>query len=154
MEENSKAIVRRLLERVVGAGDESAVDELIHPDCELHHSAAPGGALYSRSLAAEVLCSYARAFPDLQLTIEALLAEGEEVAARYSWSGIGNDALAMLRQYQQMKHALAEQIRCTVCQQPIQSKDARARYCSPRCWKQAEHCARGQRDRVARQRCG
>jgi len=39
---------------------------------------------------------------------------------------IGDDALAMLREYQQMKDAMDAEIRCVVCQQPIKSKDSRS----------------------------
>jgi predicted nucleic acid-binding Zn ribbon protein len=55
---------------------------------------------------------------------------------------IGSDALATLKEYQRMKEAIEPENRCVVCQQPIKSKDARARYCSSKCRKQAERLRR------------
>lgn len=53
---------------------------------------------------------------------------------------ITDNALAILRRYQQAKRETDTRIRCAVCQHPIESRGSRARYCSAKCRKQASDC--------------
>lgn len=71
--EQNKALIRRLVEEVWNAGDETAIERYFHPGLR------------------EAVTSHWRellaAFSDVQVTIEALIAEGDLVAARLMVSG-------------------------------------------------------------------
>ena len=86
MSENNKAIVRRLIEEVWNKGNLSLVDELFAPNYEHHDSSSPdfGRGPESEKKRATL---YRTAFPDLRLTIEDIIAEGETVMTRWSCRG-------------------------------------------------------------------
>ncbi len=77
--EENKAVVRRLIEEVVNAGNLAAADELYAPDY------APGGTSDVRGpeAAKRLVASYRAAYPDFAMTVEDELAEGDRVATRY-----------------------------------------------------------------------
>jgi predicted ester cyclase len=83
--EGNKAVVRRWIEEFKTGGDESVSDELRSPDF-VNHSAPPGapagpdaGKLAFRAMRG--------AFPDLHVTIEDQLADGDQVVTRQTFSG-------------------------------------------------------------------
>ncbi len=86
MSENNKAIVRRLIEEVWNKGNLSLVDELFAPNYEHHDSSTPdlGRGPESEKKRAAL---YRTAFPDLRVTIEDIIAEGETVMTRWSCRG-------------------------------------------------------------------
>jgi steroid delta-isomerase-like uncharacterized protein len=84
-QEQNKAVVRRWIEEFKAGGDESVSDELRSPDF-VNHSAPPGaptgpdaGKLAFRAMRA--------AFPDLHVAIEDMLADGDRVVSRQTFSG-------------------------------------------------------------------
>jgi len=82
MVEAVKAVVRTYFE-AVNAGDHAALDALLAED-HLQHGrpAAPGRESIKRHLA-----MYRSGFPDLRVTIEDILAEGDRVVARTTTEG-------------------------------------------------------------------
>jgi steroid delta-isomerase-like uncharacterized protein len=86
MSEQNKAIVRRLFEELWNKGNLSVADQLFSPNYAHHDPSTPdvGRGPESERKRATL---YRTAFPDLQLTIEDLLAEGETVMARWSCRG-------------------------------------------------------------------
>ena len=84
--EDNKALVRRTFEEVWIQGDLAAVDQLFAPDYIMH---GPGvtwvelGYLSVKHTVSEVRT----AFPDFALSVEDVMAEGEKVMTRYTWSG-------------------------------------------------------------------
>jgi len=86
MSEHNKAIVRRLLEEVWNKGNLSLADELFTPNYEHHDASSPD---FGRGPESEKkrAALYRTAFPDLQLTIEDIIAEGQTVMARWSCRG-------------------------------------------------------------------
>ncbi len=86
MSEQNKAIVRRLFEELWNKGNLSLADQLFSPNYAHHDPSTPdfGRGPESERKRATL---YRSAFPDLQLTIEDLLAEGETVMARWSCRG-------------------------------------------------------------------
>ena len=86
MSEQNKAIVRRLIEEVWNKGNLSLADELFTPNYEHHDASSPdfGRGPESEKLRATL---YRTAFPDLRVTIEDIIAEGETVMARWSCRG-------------------------------------------------------------------
>ena len=100
MSEVNKAIVRRFVDEVVNRGDLGAVDELLAPNF-LEHDALIPGALAQSSDMGEVASTHLMGresakrqyallhagFPDLEVTVEDYVAEGERVALRSMWRG-------------------------------------------------------------------
>lgn len=85
LEERNKALVRRYLEEVVSTGELDALDRFVSPDyVEVHENVRhPMGLDGAR---AHVLGVRA-AFPDLAITVEQQLAEGEWVVSRITARG-------------------------------------------------------------------
>lgn len=83
--ESNKSLVRTFLEEVPGKGNLAAVDDLAVPDLVLHTP------LPEQTPGAEGMKSIAfvcrSAFPDLSLKIEDMIAEGDEVACRFTAQG-------------------------------------------------------------------
>ncbi len=86
MSDQNKAIVRRLFEELWNKGNLSVADQLFSPNYAHHDPSTPdfGRGPESERKRATL---YRTAFPDLQLTIEDIIAEGETVMARWSCRG-------------------------------------------------------------------
>jgi steroid delta-isomerase-like uncharacterized protein len=86
MSEVNKNVVRRLFEEVWNKGNLPVTDELFAPNYAHHDSSTPdvGRGPESEKMRATL---YRTAFPDLRLTIEDIIAEGETVVARWSCRG-------------------------------------------------------------------
>jgi steroid delta-isomerase-like uncharacterized protein len=86
MYESNKAVVRRLFEEVWNKGQLQVADELFTPNYAHHDSSTPdvGRGPESEKKRATL---YRTAFPDLRLTVEDIIAEGETVVARWSCRG-------------------------------------------------------------------
>ena len=86
MSEHNKTIVRRLVTELWNNGNVSVADELFAPNYEHHDASTPdfGRGPDSEKKRATL---YRTAFPDVQLTIEDIIAEGETVMTRWSCRG-------------------------------------------------------------------
>ena len=86
MSEHNKAIVRRLFAELWNNGKLSVADEILTPNYEHHDSSTPdfGHGPESEKKRATL---YRTAFPDLHLTIEDVISEGETVMTRWSCRG-------------------------------------------------------------------
>ena len=82
--EANTAIARRLFEAVNGH-NLALLDELLTPAVVYHN--APPGLAPGREGYQQFLQLYWAAFPDLQLTIEDQVAEGDKVVTRWTWRG-------------------------------------------------------------------
>ena len=81
----NQAIVRRFVEEVLGHGDFAALAELTACTCS-DHTAPPDQPSGLAGVAPLVVLWHA-AFPDLRITVEDLLAEGDRVAVRSTVTG-------------------------------------------------------------------
>jgi len=86
MSEQNKNAVRRLFEEVWNKGYVPVADELFASTYTHHDSSTPDVGRGPESEKKRVSL-YRNAFPDLRLTIEDLIAEGETVMARWSCRG-------------------------------------------------------------------
>jgi steroid delta-isomerase-like uncharacterized protein len=86
MSEGNKNVVRRLFEEVWNKGNLQATDDLFTANYTHHDSSTPdvGRGPESEKKRATL---YRTAFPDLRLTVEDIIAEGETVVARWSCQG-------------------------------------------------------------------
>ncbi|MFW5942870.1 MAG: ester cyclase, partial [Chloroflexota bacterium] len=75
--ERNKQITRHFIEEVLNKGNLDVMDELMAPDFVSHSHGTKGREAYRA-----VLEGIRRAFPDLQGTIDIMVAEGEWVAVR------------------------------------------------------------------------
>jgi steroid delta-isomerase-like uncharacterized protein len=82
--EQNKANSRRVFDEVLNKGNLAVVDELFNADNVVH---TPTGPVYGVEGYKQFVNMYLSAYPDLQFTIEDLLAEGDKVVAR--WTGTG-----------------------------------------------------------------
>jgi steroid delta-isomerase-like uncharacterized protein len=89
--EENKAIVRRWVAEAWNNGDFSSAAELYPPEYVLHFGSAPE----SRGSAGLVgfIQAYRSAFPDIRMTIEDLIAEGDKVVWRIVTTGTQHGAL-------------------------------------------------------------
>ena len=85
--DQNKAIARRMLDWWL-SGDVSVVDETNAPDCVVHESG--GREVRGRDAHKERLSSFISVFSDRQMTIDDVIAEGDRVVVRYSWSGVSS----------------------------------------------------------------
>ena len=84
MSEQNKATVRRLIEDHWNGKNAAHVSELFTPDAILH---TPDGVLRGLEGAAFLLQAYATAFPDFHMTINDVIAEGDQVVVRWTFTG-------------------------------------------------------------------
>ncbi len=81
--ENNRALVRRFYGE--GVHNPALFDELLAPTYVLHLPGSPPIAGIEQ--AKQLMAAYTTAFPDLQLTTEDMVAEGDRVAIRNTWCG-------------------------------------------------------------------
>lgn len=86
MSEQNKMIEGRLIEEVWNRGNFAVVDELIAGDY-LGHSSTPGGETHGRAGYKRYYAGLREAFPDLQVTVEDQIAEGDKVVTRWTARG-------------------------------------------------------------------
>ena len=82
--EDNKALERRVFEEVLNKGNLALVDELFSPDNVVHTSTGP---VHGSEGFKQFVNMYLSAFPDLQFTIEDMVAEGDKVVTRYTARG-------------------------------------------------------------------
>jgi predicted ester cyclase len=83
--EDNKALMRRFYEEVFNQKNTAAIDEFIDPH-GVDHSAPPGtpGGIEGQK---QLIGMYLTAFPDVHLTVEDMIAEGDTVVARLTARG-------------------------------------------------------------------
>jgi steroid delta-isomerase-like uncharacterized protein len=86
MTEENKRIARRAIEEIYNAGKLEVVDELLAPECVSYDVAMPEP-LRGRDALKQQAQGYRSAFPDLRLTIDQQLAEGDSVCTRWTARG-------------------------------------------------------------------
>ncbi|MBV9341445.1 MAG: ester cyclase [Acidobacteria bacterium] len=85
MSETNKSLVRRLIEESVNNGNFNSLDEIVSADYVYREPTA--GEKRGRAGFQEIITAYRNAFPDIKLTIEEQIAEGDKVMTRTSGSG-------------------------------------------------------------------
>jgi len=83
--EENKAVLRRVAEEIFNKGDLAVVDEVIAPNYVYHGS---GGQEYKGTEGfKQIVTMFRTAFPDLHMTVEDMVAEGDKVAHRLTIRG-------------------------------------------------------------------
>ena len=84
--EENKAVLRRYFEEVWNQGRLELLDELVAPSYENHDPAVPGLPRGPEGLT-PIIAGFRAAFPDLHVTIDDQIAEGDKVVTRYTMRG-------------------------------------------------------------------
>ena len=84
MSEENKNLVRRWFEEVWNQGRLSAIDELFDRSARAYGWPDPDSAISSPEEFAEACKTYREAFPDIHMTVDDLVAEGDKVAVRWT----------------------------------------------------------------------
>ena len=84
--EQDKALIRRFIEEIFNRGNMSVADEILAPNF-VEHEELPGGIPKGREGVIVMTTMLRSAFPDFKATIEDILAEGDKVVIRMTWSG-------------------------------------------------------------------
>jgi steroid delta-isomerase-like uncharacterized protein len=82
--EDNKSIVRRGLEETMNQKNLAVLDELLDSDFTFHSASRT---IPNREAFREFLTMFLNAFPDLHFTIEDIIAEGDKVSLRYTYTG-------------------------------------------------------------------
>ncbi len=86
--EKNKAIVCRFFEDFINKGNLAVADEVLGPNIDhVAHGAPPGTPLSARKVPKKGLPVFRNAFPDFQVTVEDVVAEGDKVASRVTFKG-------------------------------------------------------------------
>jgi steroid delta-isomerase-like uncharacterized protein len=86
MTETNKAISRRVVEEIFNAGRLEVADELVTPDFISHDPSSPEPIIGPEGLKRQAE-GYRTAFPEIRLTIEDEIAEGDRVVTRWTARG-------------------------------------------------------------------
>jgi predicted ester cyclase len=84
--EENKAIVRSFLEGIFTQGNPDVVDELAAPDFVVQDPSSEAGVVDAEGVKESIAWSHS-AFPDLRVTIEDQVTEGDKVATRWTVRG-------------------------------------------------------------------
>lgn len=88
MSAENKALMQRWFNEVWSQGKKEVIDELCHEDAEIHGLVDAGeNPVRGRKAFHEFYSQFRGAFPDLIITVEDVIAEGDKVAARCSVRG-------------------------------------------------------------------
>jgi steroid delta-isomerase-like uncharacterized protein len=82
--DSHEAVMRRFISDVINSGDHSALGDLVHADY-VHR--APGRELHGAQGLQALVETYRKAFPDLHIAIDDLLAVGDRCAMAFTLSG-------------------------------------------------------------------
>ena len=86
MSEQNKAVIRRFFEEAINKGNLDAMDEVYAHDAEVRLPGVPGDP-YGPSGVKRLVAGILTAFPGVQVTIDALVAENDMVASFISFFG-------------------------------------------------------------------
>ena len=81
--EQNKALVHRFFEEF----STTTVDELFVPNYAHHDPGLPPELQRGRDAYKQLVTMFRAGFPDIKMTVEDLVAEGEKVVARWTWHG-------------------------------------------------------------------
>lgn len=85
MWETNKALVRRIIEEVVNTGNFSSLDEVVASDYTYFEPTT--GAITGREGYRTLVSMYRDAFPDMTLTVDEQIGEGDTVVTRWTARG-------------------------------------------------------------------
>ena len=86
----NKAIVQRFLDEVVSRGKLDVLDQVMAKDLKWHGGSF--GELTTLDQFRQMMPAFFTAFPDMKVTTEEILADGDKVVVRHHWTGTNKGA--------------------------------------------------------------
>ncbi|TMC54836.1 MAG: ester cyclase [Chloroflexi bacterium] len=93
MSEQNKALARRSVEEVWNQGKLEVIDELVAEGANFHDPNVPGGKFTGPQGYRQFVEIYRGAFPDVHLTVNDQIAEGDKVVTRWTATGTHKGSL-------------------------------------------------------------
>lgn len=93
MSDQNKALARRGLEEIWNQGKLAVIDELVASNATYHDPNVPGGKFTGPEGMKQFVQIYKEAFPDVRITINDQIAEGDKVCTRWTATGTHKGAL-------------------------------------------------------------
>jgi steroid delta-isomerase-like uncharacterized protein len=87
MSDQNKALARRAIEEVWNQANLAVIDELVAPNATFHDPSVPDGKFTGPAGMKQFIQIYRGAFPDVRLTINDQIAEGDKVCTRWTATG-------------------------------------------------------------------
>jgi steroid delta-isomerase-like uncharacterized protein len=87
MSEQNKALSRRTFEEVWNQGNLGVIDELVAHDATFYDANVPGGKFNGPSGMKQFVQIYRGAFPDVRITVNDQVADGDKVSTRWTATG-------------------------------------------------------------------
>lgn len=87
MSEQNKALARRGLEEVWNQGKLSTIDELVGSNATYHDPNVPGGKFTGPDGLRQFVEIYRAAFPDVRISVNDQIADGDKVVTRWTATG-------------------------------------------------------------------
>jgi steroid delta-isomerase-like uncharacterized protein len=84
--EQNKVLVRQMVEEVFNRGNMSLADKFLAPDF-VEREELPPGVPRGREGVKQLTAMFRSAFPDFKATIDDIIAEGDKVVIRQTWTG-------------------------------------------------------------------
>jgi steroid delta-isomerase-like uncharacterized protein len=84
--EQNKASAHQFIEEVLNQGNMSRINDLLAPDF-VEHEEMPPGVPRDREGVTLLMTMLRSAFPDFKATIDDMIAEGDKVVVRMTWTG-------------------------------------------------------------------
>ena len=110
MSEQNKALARRGMEEVFNQGKFEVINELVARNAVFHDPSVPGGKFEGPEGLKQFAQIYRNAFPDLKITINDQIAEGDKVVTR--WTGTGTHKGELMGIAPTGKHSTVTGITC------------------------------------------
>ena len=82
--DENRQLLRRFITEMINQQDVALADAVIAPDCVFHMGSRT---VQGREQFKQVLTGFFTAFPDMQGTIDDLVAEGDKVVVHFHWQG-------------------------------------------------------------------
>jgi steroid delta-isomerase-like uncharacterized protein len=103
MSDQNKALARRALDEVWNQRNFTVIDELTAPNATFHDPNVPGGQFTGPQGLKQFVQIYQAAFPDVRITINDQIAEGDKVVTR--WTAVGTHKGQLMAIAPTNKHA-------------------------------------------------
>lgn len=87
MAQDNKAISRQFVEEAFNKGNVDVLDEIVLKDIVIHDPGAPPNMAPGREGLKQMVLGYRTAYPDIKVTIEDEIVEGDKVVTRWSARG-------------------------------------------------------------------
>jgi steroid delta-isomerase-like uncharacterized protein len=94
MSDENKRVMRRIFEEAMNGGNLAVLDELVAADYTDHDPSNPPDLPPGRAGLKQLISMYRSAFPDIRMTIEEQLADGDKVVTRWTARGHQHGELA------------------------------------------------------------